>query len=302
MQFLIISILCSVTVSILLKQARKYNVHVVQAVAVNYLVAILCSWYFLQPDLRHLPHDGLNWVLFLALGILFPLGFLVLARAIVHAGMVKADAAQRLSLFLPILAAFVLFNEVLTTNKIVGVVLAFMALLGLLYKPAPASAKGKKNKAQSGGWQTGGWLLAVWGCYGCVDVILKLLAKKGSSFPSILLVAFILSSMLIFGYLLLKRTVWTAASVLAGLALGCLNFANILFYLRAHQAFSTNPTLVFVGMNLGVITLATLVGTILFKEKINGLNAAGIVLAIAALLCLFYWPTIQSWLPAVLVR
>ena len=74
------------------------------------------------------------------------------------------------------------------------------------------------------------------------------------------------------------------------LALGSLNFANILFYIRAHQAYSSNPTLVFAGMNIGVIVLGTLVGALAFKEKISTINAAGIVLAVCAIACLFYWP------------
>ena len=84
--------------------------------------------------------------------------------------------------------------------------------------------------------------------------------------------------------------------VLAGLILGGLNFANILFYIRAHQYFQQDPSLVFAGMNLGVITLATIIGAFVFKEKINGLNAAGIVLAIAAIWFLFYGSRLNSLL------
>jgi hypothetical protein len=33
------------------------------------------------------------------------------------------------------------------------------------------------------------------------------------------------------------------------------NFGNILFYLKAHQAFADNPSTVFAAMNMGVIIL-----------------------------------------------
>ena len=81
---------------------------------------------------------------------------------------------------------------------------------------------------------------------------------------------------------------------MGGLLLGCLNFANILFYIRAHQAYGSNPTLVFAGMNLGVITLGTLVGALVFKEKIHSINAAGIALALMAIGCLFYLDTLRG--------
>ena len=80
----------------------------------------------------------------------------------------------------------------------------------------------------------------------------------------------------------------------SGLLLGALNFGNILYYVRAHQAFKNDPTLVFAGMNIGVITLGTLVGALLFREKISRVNAVGILLAIASIVSLFY---LSKWLP-----
>jgi len=78
------------------------------------------------------------------------------------------------------------------------------------------------------------------------------------------------------------------ASIIGGIVLGSLNFVNILFYLKAHRAFSGNPTLVFAGMNMGVIALGALVGAGVFKEKLSALNIAGVLLALAAVGCLFY--------------
>lgn len=294
MYFLIISILCSVSVSVLLKLARRNEVDIAQAVAVNYPVAALCSWFFLHPDFSNWHKYASHWIIFLALGIGLPLGFIVLGRAIELAGMVKTDAAQRLSLFLPIVAAFVFFGESLSTNKIIGIALALMALLTLLYRHSPA-----KSKEQGGFFQTAGYLFGVWLCYGTTDILFKQMAKSGTAFAPTLQVAFILAAILITGYLCVRKTVWNAASILAGLLLGCLNFANILFYIRAHQQFQHDPSLVFAGMNLGVITLATIIGAFVFKEKINGLNAAGIVLAIASIWFLFYGSSLNSWLPGI---
>lgn len=292
MHFLITSILCSVAVSVLLKVARRNGVVIAQAVAVGYPVAALCSWLFLHPQLSDWQVYAHHWIIFLALGIGLPLGFIVLGKAIEQAGMVKTDAAQRLSLFLPILAAFIWFGESLSNNKIIGIALALMALLALLYRE-----KSPKSKQKGGFFSTAGCLFGVWLCYGTTDILFKQMAKSGTAFAPTLLIAFILAAVLIIGYLLLRRTVWNAASILAGLLLGCLNFANILFYIRAHQQFQQNPSLVFAGMNLGVITLATVIGALIFKEKINGLNLAGIVLAIAAIWFLFYGSSLHSILP-----
>src|SRR3546814_6848946 len=84
-----------------------------------------------------------------------------------------------------------------------------------------------------------------------------------------LFAAFTLAGILIFLYLIVKRSRWQTRNVVAGLALGLLNFGNIYFYIRAHQVFPENPTLVFSAMNIGVISLGTLVGAGLFKEKLR---------------------------------
>ena len=130
----------------------------------------------------------------------------------------------------------------------------------------------------------------MWAGYGVIDILFKQVAAAGTAFSGNLLVAFCLAALLMFGYLFYKGSKWNAAGIIGGLTLGSLNFANILFYIRAHQAYSSNPTLVFAGMNIGVIVLGTLVGALAFKEKISTINAAGIVLAVCAIACLFYWP------------
>lgn len=56
----------------------------------------------------------------IALGVLLPAVFVILGRAIAAVGMVATDAAQRLSLIIPIIAAFVLFGEVLTGTRILA--------------------------------------------------------------------------------------------------------------------------------------------------------------------------------------
>jgi drug/metabolite transporter (DMT)-like permease len=201
---------------------------------------------------------------------------------VASAGIVKSDAAQRLSLFIPIIWALVFFGEVLTPARGLGVALAFIALLCLLYKPNTTHIS---NNAKSFALP----LIGVWLGYGVIDILFKQLAKLDkAAFAGNLFVSFVLAGLLIFAYLFFKRTRWHFKSLFAGVALGILNFGNILFYVRAHQAFKDNPTLVFAGMNMGVIALGTLVGAWAFREKISRVNAIGVLLAMCSIFCLFY--------------
>lgn len=292
MLYLLVSIVCSVSVSVLLKLARGRGIDLEQAVAVNYLAAIALCLYFLKPDLGGWQQLLPTWWLFAALGVLLPSVFVIMGRAVETAGIVKSDAAQRLSLFLPVVAAFTLFGEPLAHNRLIGLALAFCALFCLLWKQ-----DGGKGKAKSGSaGQTALLLLGVWGGYGVIDILFKQLAKSGQAFSANLLVAFMLAALLMFGYLFAKGVRWRWAGISGGVLLGALNFANILSYIRAHQAMAENPTLVFAGMNMGVIVLGTLVGALVFKEKVSAVNAAGIALALCAIGCLFYWNTLAGLL------
>ncbi|MFU2079135.1 EamA/RhaT family transporter [Avibacterium endocarditidis] len=283
MHYLFLAIACSVAVSVLLKVARRFNVVIEQAIAFNYLIALLLSYFLLQPNFQGQGFTDFivqneNSAIFLSLGLLLPSVFIIMSKAVEFAGIVRSDAAQRLSLFLPILAAFVLFGEQLSQSRIISLILAFSALFCLINKPR------EQELSVKGGLS----LLAVWFGYGVIDILFKQTAKMGSAFPTTLFIAFALAMCVMFMYLLIKRTQWNGASLLAGIVLGGLNFMNILFYIRAHQSFSQNPTLVFAGMNIGVICLGTLVGAIVFKEKISKINGVGVLLGISAILSLFY--------------
>ncbi len=280
MHFLIFSILCSVIVSVLLKISRKNHVDIRQAIAFNYLTAITLTWFFLKPNLPH-QVDNQPWLLFIALGVLLPTIFIMMFKSVEAAGIVRSDAAQRLSLFIPILASFTILGEVVSTPRLISLGVAFLALFCLLHKPL--------NNNQSSHKQAALFLSLVWVGYGVIDILFKQLAKTGTAFPTGLFITFALAGLLMFVYLLLNRVSFNKQSIIAGLILGLFNFGNILFYIRAHQAFKENPTLVFTTMNIGVISLGTIIGALVFKEKISPINALGILLAISAVGLLYFW-------------
>ena len=287
MTYLILSILCSVAVSVLLKVARRQGIDIRQAIAFNYVMASALTWFLLAPSLEPKAGHHFPWLLFAILGVILPVLFMIMSRGVEYAGIVRADAAQRLSLFLTVLASFVLFGEALSVNRGLSLALAFAALFCLLWKPADTTPRTSVRQGAL-------YLFLIWLGYGVVDMLFKQIAKTGTAFSSGLFLSFVLAGVIMFGYLLARRTQWNGRSVLGGLLLGLLNFCNILFYIRAHQTFHENPTLVFTVMNIGVISLGTIVGAVLFREKISRINLLGIALAIIAVLTLYYWTVVSG--------
>lgn len=282
--YLLAGVTCSVTVAVLLKLARRYDVDVRQAITMNYAVAALLCWAVLKPDPAALLTPHTPWAVLAALGVLLPSVFLAMAAAVRHAGIVRSDAAQRLSLFIPLLAAFLLFGEPISGRKLAAILLAFGALACLLRRPAADANTG--TAPGRGIWL---WPLAVWAGYGVIDILFKQVARAGTAFAAGLLLAFVLAGGLMLAYLLARRVRWERRHLLAGVALGVFNFGNILTYIRAHQSLPEHPALVFASMNMGVITLGTLVGALAFREPLTRVNGLGIALALAAIVLMAPW-------------
>ncbi|MGP5302817.1 EamA/RhaT family transporter [Psychrobacter celer] len=286
MMYLVIAVLCSVAVSVLLKILRQKNIDIRQTIVAGYPVAFLLTWFLLTPDVSSISTLGNAWGIMLALGILLPTVFIILGRAIASVGMVATDAAQRLSLIIPIIAAFLLFGEVLTGTRVLGLVLGFLALGALVYRPKHTDG-GEHASMSPPAARTPLWLFGVWAGYGIVDILFKQVAKQGTAFPLTLFVSFGVAGLLLLIYLLVTRVRWQGNALAAGLLLGALNMGNIYAYVRAHQVLSDSPSIVFTGMNVGVIAVATLIGVAVFKERLGRINVLGLLLAIGCVAVLF---------------
>jgi len=278
MIYVLLSVCCSVIVSILLKLARRYEINVYQAIGFNYAAAaLLCYWLF-KPDLTILDSSA-PISIYMTLGFLLPTIFVVMAFSVRHAGIVRTDIAQRLSLLIPLLAAYLFFGEQFSTLKTGAISLGLLAVL--LSISWDKNASNNKNS----------WLFpsSVFFGFGLIDILFKQIATfKNLPFTTALFVIFLLAlgiSTLSMVYLVvIKKMRITIINLICGLILGVFNFGNIYFYLKAHQALQTQPSVVFTAMNIGVIVLGSLVGLLLFKEKLSKLNYAGILLAILAIL------------------
>ncbi|ELA09487.1 hypothetical protein MOMA_03755 [Moraxella macacae 0408225] len=285
MLYLCLAVFCSVSVSLLLKVLRQRNIDIRQTILLGYPVACFLTLLLLKPDfsqLNNMLNNQISLTIMLALGVLLPSVFVILGKAIETSGVILTDAFQRLSLILPIIASVVIFGEVISGQKSLGIVLAFLALFALLFKKPNDLATNTNHKNNYV------WLIGVWLGYGVIDILFKQVAKQGGSFPVTLSVSFALAFGILLIYLLAKKTAWKKESLVWGLLLGMLNMGNIYAYIKAHQALSESPSLVFTGMNVGVIAVASVAGFALFGERLNKINALGIGLAILSVAVLFW--------------
>jgi hypothetical protein len=109
MIYLFFSICFSVFVSVLLKLAKRYDIDIRQAITWNYSIAALLTWVLFRPAFPSFTNELIP--VYISLGFLLPALFVILGLSVRYVGIVKTDIAQRLSLFIPVLAAFLLFGE-----------------------------------------------------------------------------------------------------------------------------------------------------------------------------------------------
>ncbi|MFN0257203.1 EamA family transporter [Pedobacter ureilyticus] len=278
MVYLVFSIICSVTVGVLFKLARRYQINLAQAITWNYLFAILLSLMCFKPDFSSLTTANISSVHW-ALGILMPFIFIFLGLSVRNAGLARTDIAQRLSLFISLSAAYFLFNEDFDRYKEVGIVFGFAAIIFTMYR--------KSDRVSSK--RSWFYLLLVFIGFGTVDVLFKMVSQitvipYTTSLFVIYCIAFVLSMLYLLYLVWRKKTKLQLVHFFCGCILGIFNFGNILFYLRAHKEMANNPSTVFAAMNMGVIIAGTLIGIFVFREKLSRWNYIGLALALVSII------------------
>lgn len=283
MLFLILSILGSVTVGIYLKIVKKFEVSIIQMISINYIVTMLCSYFFFDLSYSVIP-SNFPIITIISLAILLPTIFMAQYNSIKYAGIIKTDIAQRLSLFIPILAAIFIFKEDISNLRYLALAINPIAIYFILDRSLDtninAISRTKNNTF---------YPLIVFIGFGVIDIFFKQLALYStipytSSLFYVFGAAFIVSIIINLILYLKKcnRATFSLKTFLLGIPLGLLNFINIVCYMKAHKAFATSPTTVFAGMNFGVILLGTLIGYFYFNEKMTKKNILGLGLALVA--------------------
>lgn len=285
MIYVLISVCCSVIVGVLIKIARQRQVDVQQLVLWNYPTTVLLTYLLFDPSLAGLNWTKLPFQFYIPLSILLPTLFIFIALAVKYSGIVKTDVAQRMSLFVPLIASFLIFNEVVQLNKIIGIIIGLVAV-------GCSVGWTKKSTATSSSFNSIYPIIVFIGM-GFVDILFKQIAQyKEIPYTTSMFVVFI-GAMLFAALILAYKVGWKKDSldksaIVWGLILGLFNFANIYYYMKAHRAISENPSIVFTAMNVGVIVLGSLVGVFLFNEKLSLTNKIGLVLAVVSILLIAY--------------
>jgi drug/metabolite transporter (DMT)-like permease len=275
-------------IGVIFKLFGKYKVDNLSAIVVNYFTCVITGSFVYQSWVIPSNLLEVSWFPYAAiLGFVFVAIFNVIAHTIQHFGIVISTIFQRMSLLAPATLGVLLFNEALTGNKIMAIILALGAIFLLSYQ---------KNALEVHADSKWVWLLPLLTLLGSsiIDGSLFLVEAKGIApngdiqFTSTL---FLMAGvgglvLLIFRYFKTGEFM-NMKSVIAGVCLGIPNFFSIYFILLL-LAKGYEGSVVFPVLNVGILCFAAIFGFLFFKEKISNIKKLGFGLAIAAIVLLFY--------------
>ncbi len=281
MIYLLISICISSFLFVIFKLFDVLKINTLQAIVVNYLVAF--SVGLLSAERIIPPSEIIEKEWFIGaflLGLLFIFVFNVMALTSQINGLSVASVSSKMSVVIPIVFGFVVYNESAGILKIIGILMALVAVYLTSIKNSKDSFD-KKHLIYP--------LLVFFGS-GCIDTSLKYVETTYVGDEGVpIFSATIFAFAFVFGisFLVLQKLkgkfTFQWKNILGGIMLGIPNYYSIVYLLKALKTDGLESSTLFTLNNVGIVILSTFFGLLLFKEKLFFKNWIGIALALISI-------------------
>lgn len=282
MIFLLLSITFSALLVVMFKVFERRGIPVFPAIVVNYVAATISAFFFLpnQEVVYNCTIFSYEWFPFaMMLGSLFIVIFNLTGITTLRYGVSTSSVAMKLGLVFPVLLAFMVYGEPFNMLKLLGILMAFAAVVLSSVKDSEPTAGGKASTFAI-------LPLIVFLGSGTCDSLTQFANKRylGQSgieeFSLVLFAAAATAGLAIFGYRILRYgSSLSVGSVVGGVVLGVINYFSFYFILKALATVSWGSSVVFPVSNLGTVAAATGIGVLFFNETISRTNAIGLLLA-----------------------
>jgi drug/metabolite transporter (DMT)-like permease len=279
--YLILSILASTGIFICFKLFDKFKLNTLQAIVVNYITACLFGLMVYDTPIKIQEVITAKWFYgAFFLGILFITIFNIMAITAQRNGLSVVSVASKMSVVIPVIFGFYVYHESAGIQKIIGIILALVAVY-LSSVKSETKAKFSKNLVYP--------ILLFFGS-GVIDTSIKYLETTYVPENGIpIFSASIFCSAAIFGIISLsyktikKQSTLDYKSILGGVILGVINYGSIFYLLKALHFQGLESSTIFTVNNVAIVMMATVLGLMLFKEHISKKNWIGIALAIISI-------------------
>jgi drug/metabolite transporter (DMT)-like permease len=279
--YIVLSVLFNAVLFVILKLFSRFNINKLQALVVNYFAAFAMGLLLTETAFDYNQITQKTWYIgsFL-LGFLFIGVFYATALTSQRNGLSVASVASKMSVIIPICFGVILFNENLGIAKIIGILMALVAVYFTSKKEEGAIADSKNLLYP---------ILVFFGA-GAIDTSLKILQNdylpenEISLFSShTFLMAFMVGIVLIGINIVKNKTKIKGKNIAAGIILGIPNYFSLYYLIKMLDSEVFESSTIFTIHNVAIVMVSTLVGILFFKEKISIRNAIGIAMALLAI-------------------
>lgn len=282
MIYLLCSILSSTLIFVLFKLFGQYHIKVLHAIVVNYIVACICGLIAFDGTIVLSELPKFSWFFYaLGLGALFIIVFNLMALTTQRSGLSVVSVATKMSLIIPIVFGLVYYKESLGPLKFLGIILALVAVY-LVSSKGAHQVIAKKNVILLP-------LLVFLGS-GVIDTSIKFLEDAYVAQDEVpIFSALIFGAAAVIGIVVLLIQLLQGKfklrfkNIVGGVALGIPNYFSIYFLVKALRSGILESSGIFTVNNVLIVLLSTLVGILLFKERLLPKNWLGIDLAVFSL-------------------
>jgi drug/metabolite transporter (DMT)-like permease len=283
MSLILISIILSSLLVICFKVFDTLKVNIPNAIALNYLSASGCGLIAGYDIIQNTDLTQAEWLPYtLLFGVFFILVFNLVGVGVKTSGLMVVAIAQKMSLIIPLTFSIWFYNESYGFMKILGIVLALVAI----YFSSKKAQTNEKIEYKN--------LLIPFLIFlgsGIVDVSIKVSQEHfAQSVDFSVLLAFIFGAAGIVGIskMIITKQKLMLKDLIAGIVLGLFNFFSTYFLMKALAQNQYESSFVFAINNIGIILFNSFVATIIFKERLSRINLIGIVLALTSILFIYF--------------
>jgi drug/metabolite transporter (DMT)-like permease len=282
MLYLILAIASSTSIIVLFKIFSRLKINTFYAIIVNYVVA--AAFGFLSESSNYsfidIPSKPWFW-LAVAAGFSFIVGFNLFALSAHHAGVALTGMASRMSLIVAVSAGLLVFGDKPGIIRIAGIFLGIVAFYFTFHRDRMVEVDRKLIFLPVA-------LLLV---HGFSDLLMKIGQQFYIGGDFTLFLATVFLAALAFGVLFLvirkpQQGRFTYKELLGGIVIGLANWYSGYFLLLVLDVFDVS--FVIPMINIGIVTAASLIGYLVFREKLRPFNWIGVALAVIAIMLMLY--------------
>ena len=268
---------------VVFKLFSRFKINTFQALTFNYVTACICGIILQKNSIKFSEVQQFEWFpLALGLGGLFILVFNLMAITTQRSGLSVVSVATKMSVVIPILFGLLYYKESLGFFKIIGIILALFAV----YLASIKTKDGIKIKLSNFIFP----VLVFLGS-GTIDTTIKYLEGEfiaKNDIPIFSATIYAMAGLIGFAILIFQLVKgdfkFEFKNLIGGIALGVPNYFSVYFLVEALRSDILESSGVFTVNNVAIVMTSTMLGILLFKEKLLRKNWIGIGLAVLSIL------------------